>query len=116
MPFSKQSRLLVAETVLEHSTPTVFTGQSNLHSKHKGQSKLETIKCNHSQPSLVSPNNFNLSDPEKELLRWHYRLGHIGIKRVQWLFCQGVLGLSKDVVANNPDDIKHQASISPSCP
>lgn len=28
--------------------------------------------------ATVNESNFNLSEPEKELLRWHYRLGHIG--------------------------------------
>ncbi len=47
------------------------------------------------QPSLTSPSNLNLSDPEKELLRWHHRLGHIGVRRVQWLFRQGILATSE---------------------
>ena len=91
VPFSKQSRLPVAATVLEHDNPRAYAGRSNSREKNK----LETIKRSHSQCSLVSPTNSNLSEPEKELLRWHYRLGHIGIKRVQWLFRQGVLGLSE---------------------
>ena len=41
--------------------------------------------------SVVSDENMNLSDPEKELLRWHQRLGHISFKRVQALFRSGVL-------------------------
>ena len=47
------------------------------------------------QPSLTAASNLILTDPEKELLRWHHRLGHIGMKRVQWLFCQGILSMSK---------------------
>jgi len=43
-------------------------------------------------PSLTEGANFNLSDPEKELLRWHYRLGHVALTKVQWMFCQGYLG------------------------
>ena len=42
-------------------------------------------------PSLTTVGNINLSEPEKELLRWHQRLGHISMKRVQWLFAQGLL-------------------------
>ena len=45
--------------------------------------------------SLTHPDNLNLSGPEKELLRWHYRLGHIGVKRVQWMFRQGILATSE---------------------
>ena len=39
--------------------------------------------------SLTESSNYNLTQPEKELLRWHYRLGHIGMQRVQWLFRRG---------------------------
>ena len=41
--------------------------------------------------NTVSNRNANLTDPDKELLRWHYRLGHIGMKRVQFLMRTGVL-------------------------
>ena len=39
--------------------------------------------------SEVHETNHNLSEAEKELLRWHYRLGHIGFKKIQFLggFC-----------------------------
>ena len=47
------------------------------------------------QPSLTVPSNINMTEPEKELLRWHCRLGHISMKRVQWLFRQGILGTSE---------------------
>ena len=43
-------------------------------------------------PSLTEGANFNLSDPEKELLRWHYRLGHVALTKVQWMFRQGYRG------------------------
>jgi transposase InsO family protein len=45
--------------------------------------------------SLTEGVNFNLAEPEKELLKWHYRLGHIGMRRVQWLFRQGALSTSE---------------------
>ena len=35
--------------------------------------------------------NTNLTAAQKELLRWHYCLGHIGLKHVQWLVRQGKL-------------------------
>ena len=47
-----------------------------------------------SHPSLTTPDNINLSEPEKELLRWHHRLGHVNMRRVQWLFRQGLLATS----------------------
>ena len=47
------------------------------------------------QQCVTSPTNVNLSEPEKELLRWHQRLGHISIRRVQWLMRQGLLSTSE---------------------
>ena len=41
--------------------------------------------------SEVHQQNHNLSEPEKELLRWHQRLGHMSMKRVQFLMRTGVL-------------------------
>jgi hypothetical protein len=43
----------------------------------------------------VSEANQNLSPAEKELLRWHYRLGHQSFRRIQALFRTGVLGHSE---------------------
>ena len=41
--------------------------------------------------STVNENNTNLSEPEKELLRWHQRLGHLSFKKIQFLMRTGVL-------------------------
>ena len=47
------------------------------------------------QSSTILGSNFNLTDGEKELLRWHQRLGHIGMKKVQWLMHQGIFGITE---------------------
>ena len=39
--------------------------------------------------------NANLSETEKELLRWHFRLGHLSFRRVQFLLRTGVLARSE---------------------
>ena len=44
--------------------------------------------------TTVDKMNINLSESEKELLRWHYRLGHPGFKQVQSLMRTGVLAKS----------------------
>ena len=41
--------------------------------------------------STVNSNNINLSESQKELLRWHQRLGHLAFKKVQHLMRTGVL-------------------------
>ena len=35
--------------------------------------------------STVNAENHNLVESEKELLRWHYRLGHLSFKKIQHL-------------------------------
>jgi hypothetical protein len=47
--------------------------------------------------STVSPTNYNLSEAEKELLRWHFRLGHISMRKVQFLMKTGVLATSESL-------------------
>ena len=39
----------------------------------------------HSMTVAVDPRNINLSETEKELLRWHQRLGHLDFKKIQFL-------------------------------
>ena len=40
---------------------------------------------------VVSSTNSNLSEAEKELLRWHFKLGHISFTKVQHLMRSGIL-------------------------
>ena len=43
----------------------------------------------------VDDSNLNLSSSEKELLCWHYCLGHLGFQRIQYLMKIGVLAGTK---------------------
>ena len=45
--------------------------------------------------SVTATGNINLSTAEKELLRWHQCLGHVSIRRVQWMMKQGMLSNSE---------------------
>jgi hypothetical protein len=45
--------------------------------------------------TTVSHENMNLSEAQKELVRWHNRLGHVGYKRVQSLMRSGTLAHSE---------------------
>ena len=42
----------------------------------------------------VDPRNINLTEPQKELLRWHQRLGHLDFKKIQFLMRSGALSWS----------------------
>ncbi|MHA7811757.1 MAG: GAG-pre-integrase domain-containing protein, partial [Marinobacter adhaerens] len=41
--------------------------------------------------SPVAKSNHNLTEAEKELLRWHYRLGHLDFKKIKFLLGTGSL-------------------------
>jgi hypothetical protein len=41
--------------------------------------------------TTVNAKNYNLSEPQKELLHWHYRLGHLGFRKIQLLMRSGML-------------------------
>jgi GAG-pre-integrase domain len=43
----------------------------------------------------VDQANRNLSESDKELLRWHQRLGHMAYARIRALMCFGVLGFTQ---------------------
>ena len=56
---------------------------------------VKQIAVNFSQYiSATHKNNFNLSEPHKERLCWHYQLGHIGTKTVQFILQTRVLASS----------------------
>ncbi len=42
--------------------------------------------------NLITPDNENLTLLQKELLKWHYRLGHPAFQAVQWIGRAGILG------------------------
>jgi hypothetical protein len=45
--------------------------------------------------TTVDAKNRNLTEPEKELLKWHNHLGHLGFKKIQFLMKMGVLARSQ---------------------
>ena len=45
--------------------------------------------------NVLNDNNSNLSAPQKELLFWHTRLGHVSFRKVQHLMRMGVLATSE---------------------
>ena len=56
---------------------------------------VETAQGLNAVVTTVSQSNFNLSEPQKELLRWHFRLGHVSMQTIQFLMCSGVLAQSE---------------------
>jgi hypothetical protein len=46
--------------------------------------------------NTVHERNLNLTEAEKELLRWHYCVGHVGFKKVQFLLRTGVVSKTEE--------------------
>ena len=59
------------------------------HLAHPAKSKPLLPSTPH--PALTSPLNANLTEAEKEILRWHQKLGHFAVRRVQWMMRNGLL-------------------------
>ena len=55
------------------------------------QDEVGNNKMHPRSPNLLVASNINLTEPERELLRWHYKLAHVSLRRVQWMFRQGLL-------------------------
>ena len=59
---------------------------ANKASKNKEKEEIsadttENMRPGAKHPSLTVVNNINLTEPEKEMLRWHQRLGHISVRK-----------------------------------
>ena len=63
--------------------------------------------------SLTGSDNYNLSRPKKELLRWHCHLSHLGMKQVQWLFHGGTLSTSE--VSHRQQEAATTLTCAPLC-
>jgi hypothetical protein len=65
----------ICSTTYDH-----FVHGTVFHLQHAG-----AMAASISDDAVLKQANSNLSPEQKELLLWHYRLGHIGISRVQSL-------------------------------
>jgi hypothetical protein len=75
--------------------PTNLSSQLPISIAHSSNEYDHTdSEANHASP-VVSEANLNLSPAQKELLRWHQRLGHLAFKKVQYLMKTGVLAKSE---------------------
>ena len=75
------------------SIQVLVNEQNNLPTSDVYNSKdsLQAAEALTAMITEVHSENLNLNPAEKELLRWHFRLGHIGFKKVQFLIRTGVL-------------------------
>ena len=70
----------------------------------------KTVKALESFFPVFKRDNQNLTTLKKEILQWHFILGHIGFQHVQWLICTWSLkvqGNSKEV--SNFERLKYSA-------
>ena len=60
-----------------------------------------SLKALNAAINVTNKTNQNLSDAQKELLFWHYKLGHIGFQQLQWMFWMGKIpSRNRSKVAN----------------
>ena len=53
--------------------------------------EAQTDSAYHTCPT--NSNNINLNNNEKQLLRWHYKLGHCGFGLLQWMSSTKIIGV-----------------------
>ena len=58
--------------------------------------RYKEVKALASAVCVTNESNLNLTPSQKELLRWHFRLGHIGSQHVQWLIRTGRLKVQEN--------------------
>ena len=64
---------------------------------------------------VIQERNQNLSPSQKELLKWHWKLGHLGFKRVQNLMKTGALGWHPTLKSAANLDLEKHPLICGSC-
>ena len=102
LPFAETAHVARSQAESAHSAQThssrsyaaEATRSSVTTSSTRDSSRQDNYPKKH-HSALTTADNHNLSPAEKELLRWHHRLGHVRIRRIQWLFRQGVLGTNE---------------------
>ena len=52
--------------------------------------------------NITSDSNINLTPAEKDLLNWHFKLGHVGFSQIKWLSRIGLLPKKISKVKSNP--------------
>ena len=98
--FSMNGHRLVLSGCETHPSITVpFNPVTNLLTKPTftapAANQLSTTSANPPGPNLTILSNINLTYQEKEMLRWHQRLGHVSTLRIQWMMRQGLLSNTK---------------------
>ena len=111
----RQKQRLLSTTVFSKVCPDSTITMNNNHwtVKQKGESidvfvdlrnNLPTSTCCQKKAvleaainlgeSLTHHSNFDLSEPQKDLLQWHQKLGHMGFKTIQFILRSGALATS----------------------
>jgi GAG-pre-integrase domain len=69
-----------------------YDAQTHLPRIHAYKNALSSANALSLQGCVTEETNQNLSPQQKILLKWHFRLGHLGFATVQWLGRNGMLG------------------------
>ena len=95
--------------VRHHSTTMVWANGATLTVNYDQNTFLPRIRAYKNAVQTASAlallgevdaeTNQNLTSAQKRLLRWHFRLGHLGFQTIQWLGRQKMLGLLGEKMA-----------------
>lgn len=91
-----------------HTMKIHYNRQDNLptHVASLPTTSDECLKALTGAIDVTAANNKNLTGSQKELLKWHYRLGHIGFQHLRWLVRSKQLSVKDSKRVANCDTVK----------
>ena len=93
VPYNPRNKLPISEAYKFSEDEAADLFQANLLSAEQVPSTNEELTA--LSVNVIQVANQNLSHVEKEILKYHYMFGHIGMDRLQYLFRSGVLAKSE---------------------
>ena len=93
VPYNPRNKLPIADAYKFDVNEAVDVFQANVLSADQVPSTNEELVS--LAANVIQVANRNLSNVEKEILKWHFLTGHMGMDRLQFLFRSGVLAKSE---------------------
>mmetsp|Transcript_28020 Transcript_28020/g.77081 ORF Transcript_28020/g.77081 Transcript_28020/m.77081 type:complete len:150 (-) Transcript_28020:49-498(-) len=63
---------------------------------YHGEATTTATKAFAATVNTVDHSNINLTAPQKELVKWHERFGHLSLKKIQFLMLTGILAHTEE--------------------
>jgi GAG-pre-integrase domain len=97
---------------------TVLNKETNLPMFTGMPGAVLATKTNELNICITEEANQNLTEAQKELIRWHFRLGHLNFRSVKLLLQSGALGRTRlqRAASNCPDPKCSSCQFGKACP